>query len=187
MPLTKLAEEMNVAIIFIQHINKNERGQNALHRTLGSIAFGAVARSVVLIAEDHDDPERKLFLPMKNNLARPKKGFAYRLVETVSGIAAIEWENDPVDISANDALAKLPDSTPRDEAADWLEAALANGPVEASLLMAQGEVYGHKKRTLIRAKDHLGIKPHKAKGGKFSGSWLWELPGDNTSKTRKAG
>ena len=136
MPLAKLADELNVAIVCISHINKRERGQNALHRALGSIGFVAVMRAVMLVTPDPQDSERRLFLPMKANLAKLKKGFAYRLVDTESGTATIQWETETVSISANDAL-DLQDGAGRskiEDAIEWLEDMLASGPIEKNEL-----------------------------------------------------
>ena len=48
-PLLLLAEEHNFAIIGITHVTKHSKGKNPVDRVAGSLAFGAVAR-VVLIA-----------------------------------------------------------------------------------------------------------------------------------------
>jgi hypothetical protein len=48
----------------------------------GSIAFTALARSVWFFVKDRRDPDRRLSLPLKNNLGIHSGGFEYTL-ETV--------------------------------------------------------------------------------------------------------
>src|SRR5258707_1089349 len=66
-PLIDLAARYKTAIVGITHLNKSI-GQQAQYRTMGSLAFSAAARAVWGLAQDRDDPERRLLLPIKNNL-----------------------------------------------------------------------------------------------------------------------
>lgn len=57
-----------------------------------------------------DGPNRRLFLHAKNNLAAPPQGLAFTLEQSIigdTGIVAsrIVWETEPVDISADAAMA----------------------------------------------------------------------------------
>ena len=67
-PLAELAERHNIAIIGVNHLNKGSGP--ALHRSMGSVAFVAAVRAAWLVARDKDDADRRLLLPLKNNLAR---------------------------------------------------------------------------------------------------------------------
>jgi hypothetical protein len=62
--------------------------------------------------EDPNNPERRLVLHAKNNLAPTPQGLAYRLQQTIVGerkraivASRIKWETFPVAITANEALA----------------------------------------------------------------------------------
>src|SRR5690606_29562075 len=75
-PLTKIVEKNNVAVICITHLNKS-RDVSAKSRITGSIAFINAARSSFLVTEDPHDPNKRLFLELKNNLAHCKVGFKF--------------------------------------------------------------------------------------------------------------
>ena len=75
MPLADMADELNVAVLAITHLNKG--GGSAMYRSIGSIAFTAAARAVWAVTKDRDDPDRRLVLPVKNNLAQDRLGMAY--------------------------------------------------------------------------------------------------------------
>ena len=89
-PLADLAERHRLAVLGITHLTKGQA--KAINRIIGSIAFVAAARAAWLIGEDPDTPERRLFLPVKNNLGKAG-GLAYRLVGEDQA-TRIEW--DPV-------------------------------------------------------------------------------------------
>jgi putative DNA primase/helicase len=81
-----------------------------LHRFLGSIGFVGAPRAAFATFEDPDEPERRLFLHAKNNLAPPPPGLAYRLEQTVIGTndivaSRVKWEPNHVATTANEALA----------------------------------------------------------------------------------
>jgi putative DNA primase/helicase len=83
-PLQDMAQRRAVAVLGITHLNKG--GGSAMARFTGSGAFVAAARAAYLVAKDADDPDRRLFLPVKNNLGEDKTGFAYTIQgATVAG------------------------------------------------------------------------------------------------------
>ena len=80
-----------------------------MHRVSGSIALVGSARTAFTVIADREDPQRRLMLQLKNNLAKDGKGFAFRLktVELDSGIdtSKVVWEPDHVTIPADEAMA----------------------------------------------------------------------------------
>jgi putative DNA primase/helicase len=108
-PLGELAAERNLTIIIILHPNKETKVQSVLAWISGSTAFGEAPRLVQLVIPNPEG-EGVLFLRAKNNNV-PKSvetGLAFQLVSTevVPGICVpkIVWENEPVTISAKDAV-----------------------------------------------------------------------------------
>jgi DNA-binding CsgD family transcriptional regulator len=93
--ILRLAAEEQFAILGIAHLNK--RMTAAAYRVGGSIAFTAMARSVYLLAKDPQDPERRVMLPLKNNLAKDLTGYEYSIQETVEGIPYIKFERKSYD------------------------------------------------------------------------------------------
>src|SRR5581483_7098705 len=91
------------------------------------------------------------------------------------GRAVVEWTG-PADVSA-DALAGLPPAPlrPRERAAAWLQAQLADGPRPVAELLAAAAEAGIPDRTLNRAKAELGSCAHRAKG-KDRTQWYWYDP-----------
>lgn len=177
--LSDLAARKNVAIVGVTHLNKAS-SMSAAYRTMGSLAFVAAARAVWAVARDKEDPEgrRRLVLPVKNNLGNDRTGLAYRLNGIPGGPAWIEWEPDPVDTTADDALAP---ATGRDddgpalgEAKAWLRGELADGPQPATDIKKQASKDGIKSRTLDRAKEALNVTSYR--DGK---TWWWKLPDDS--------
>jgi len=86
------------------------------------------------VARDDQDDQRRLLVPVKNNLAADDSGLAYRLDDR-DGAAVVAWEDQPIHVSADQALAPPSEGgedgkrTERAEAADWLREALSDGPI----------------------------------------------------------
>ena len=121
-PLAKLAEKHNVAVVAISHLTKSQG--KSIYRTLGSIGFVAAARAAWAVVEDQHSDRRRLFLPIKNNLA-DSNGLAFEIVD-----GRVEWDPNPV-IERIDDLDDG-DQTERDMAKEWLQAHLADGAKEAN-------------------------------------------------------
>jgi hypothetical protein len=176
-PLNDLAVRRGVAMLAVTHLRKGEGA--AIYRAMGSLAFVAAARAVFAVTRDQQDEsgERRLFLPVKNNIGNDRSGFAYRIIATDGEAAHVAWERDPVNTDVDEALARpeprrgrTPDT--RDQAAEWLKGELADGPRASEDLFEQAKAIGIAKGTLWRAKKVLGIKARKV----GLEAWEWFLP-----------
>lgn len=173
-PLGRLAEKYGVAVLLVAHIRK-AAGNYADDLVMGSRAFTGIVRVVWHLTCDTENKDRRLFLPGKNNLARKGDGLAF----TITGDpAAIEWEPDPVAMSADDALGEADrggrPADERSEAADWLGDELADlqehpVPTVRENAKAAGLVW----RTVQRAAKQIGVIVHRAT---FGGGYVWRLP-----------
>src|SRR5262249_61932835 len=104
-----MADSLPVPVVGITHQPKGT-GTAAMHRFIGSIAFVAAARAAYIVTRDPDDENRRLFLPVKNNLAPLGQGLAFRLKQRIGpapGIVASSITRDaaPRTITAHKALA----------------------------------------------------------------------------------
>jgi hypothetical protein len=174
-PLGAIAEQHRVAVVAVTHLNKSGGGP-AIYRTMGSLAFAAAARAAWAVSKDKDDPRRRLVLPLKNNIAPDMGGLAYRIEPVgAGGCPVVTWEPDPVNVSADDALAADrgdDERTERDDAAEWLRDYLGDGPKLARDVLTESKAAGFSKRTIDRAKRVACVRTRKEA---FGGGWVWAL------------
>lgn len=189
MGVSKLAELTGVAIVGITHLNKNASSYEALMRVMDSVGFTAAARATWLVIRDQDDGSRRLFLPGKNNIGGDQTGLAFRvephrLAKQFTGLkedittVRLEWETEPIVMTANEALRPPPDPDERDalqDAVEFLRSILANGRVPSDQLKSEADAAGHSDKTLRRAKAKLGVRAGREGFGPGS-TCFWELP-----------
>jgi len=187
-PVSEMAARLRIAFVAITHQPKGT-GTAAIHRFIGSVAFVAAARSAHLVISDPEDKDRRLFLPVKNNLAPLGKGLAFRLEQRLVGdpdraivASSVVWESEPVTISADQALqatdAQAAGQVPAGaEAEGFLVDLLGSNSVPVTQIKMEATAAGIAWATVRRAKDRLGvIVERKSHGFGGKGEWLWRLP-----------
>lgn len=191
-PLADLAASLRCALLGITHFSKGTTGREPVERLTGSLAFGAVAR-IVMVAAKHqvssgDAESQRVFLRAKSNIGPDKGGFAYELVQSEikehPGVIAscVQWK-EPIDGSARDLLREVdevPDEIDRESLPDakiFLHDLLSDGPKSAKDVRKDADGAGYSWATIRRAQQKLGIKARK-EGGHFGGyqKWVWALP-----------
>ena len=176
-PLAALASKHEVAVVAISHLNKSNGA--AIYRTTGSLAFVAAARAAWCVTRDPENPTRRMFLPIKNNLGNDATGLAYSIID-----GRIRWEADLVTVSADDALTPETERSPRNELAEaeaWLTAALTPGtPTPSKTILADARECGIAERRLREAARGLDVVI--AKAGMKEG-WTWTRPEDSGGST----
>jgi putative DNA primase/helicase len=187
-PLSRIAARHQAAIVSLTHSPKGS-GSKALNQFIGSAAFVNVVRAAFLVMRDPDDIERILFLTAKNNLGKDPGGLAYRIGVRFVGehgeIPApyIVWEDKPVAITANEALAAARgdgrNRSATDEAGDFLREILADGPVPQKDVEAQADGAGLSWAAVKRAKKAAGVKAERrgVEGERGGGGWYWSIGG----------
>jgi hypothetical protein len=172
-PVAKLAEKYGPAVLVVAHRRKSG-GNLADDTALGSRAFTGIARSVWHLSRDTDNKQRRLLLPGKNNLSAEQPGLAFQITGEPG---TVNWERDPVAMTADEALAKENGGTANrsalDEAVAWLQEVLADGPKPGKEVKEAANPDGIAARTLERARSHLGVI---AGPDGFGGPWVWRLP-----------
>jgi len=171
-PLRTLAELHNVCVVIMNHLNKS--GRSSKTRSLGSGAFTAVARIELRVCEDPENPNRRLLLPVKNNLAAAP-GLAYQIESADNGAGFAVWQEGTVDVSVGEVEAEGAgeDRSALTEAVEWLRSFLSDGPVKAVEALRQSKKDGVTEITLKRAKNSYGSRQSKSivcGGGSFQGS-----------------
>jgi AAA domain len=113
-PLAELAAKYNLAVVLVSHLRKEEGA--AMYRALGSVAFVAAARAAWMVVRDPRCRERRLLVPVKNNLAVDVGALAFT-IEPIgpSGAPIVCWCLEPVETPADGALfcAESPSSSGR--------------------------------------------------------------------------
>ncbi len=192
-PLADLAASMRCAMLGITHFSKGTGGRDPVERLTGSLAFGALAR-VVLVAAKHqeegdDGRTVRLFLRAKSNIGPDDGGFEYDLhqaeLKTHPGIVAssVLW-GAAVEGAARELLATaeaVPDDETGDSVAsvsDWLRDLIneEGGRIDRRDVMLAARAMGYKERTVHRARGKLGLIVQQHGFGKAKRS-LWTLPG----------
>jgi len=175
MPLAKLAEELDVAVLVIRHLQKAPVG-NAVVAGQGSIGIIGAARTALLAAQDRDDPTLVTLALVKSNLGPRPSALDYRLVAAPAlGCARVEWQGTS-DKTADDLIGSMheepADRTRLAETVKWLRARLAAGSEEASAVIDAGKTEGIPKRRIERAAQRLRVKSHR---DGFGAKVMWEL------------
>jgi putative DNA primase/helicase len=188
-PLADLAARKSAAVLLIAHLNKRASSTAAIARVAGSGAFVAAVRAAYLIVKDPDDPNRRLLLPLKNNVGRDDTGLAFRVesVDVGSGLQAprIRFEDELVTETADEILRQAKTGNARarerEQAKQFLLDLLADGPVPSTTVYADGDEAGLAARTLRRAADDLGIERNKMG---LKDGWEWALPDTKVAKSQ---
>jgi hypothetical protein len=176
-PLGEIVEKKRMATALISHLNKSE-SIDTITRVSGSMAFVAVSRAVYIVRPDEHDRDRRLLLPLKNNLARDQEGFAFAIEDCFleGGIqtSQIVWE--PECIAVPDAFGgQTKVKSALEKAKDFLLQLLPEKPYGATEVYRLAEQAGHSQATMRRAAEALNIV--KTKEGMEAG-WAWSLPGN---------
>lgn len=152
-PLADLALKSGATFLGIMHPPKSKQSL-PIHTIVGSVAFGAVARSVLAVERG----EHGLYLMegIKQNLAQAVPPIGYRLIPWSENpdVAQLQW------VEVSDTLSLIPaddDQSALAEACEYLRMALAGGAVTSNALKLGADKNGIAWRTIMRARKVLGV------------------------------
>jgi putative DNA primase/helicase len=188
-PLVDLAQTLDCAVLGITHFSKGSTGRDPLERVMGSQAFGALARVVLVAAKEvsseEDAPPRRFVARAKSNIGPDGGGFDYQLLQTEleshEGVVAayVEWQG-PIQGSARELLGAVEveeatgdDGNERNDAKLFLTSLLSDGPVPVTRIKVDATGAGYSWRTIERAKRDAGIEARKLG---LKDGWVWALP-----------
>jgi putative DNA primase/helicase len=181
--IVDFASEINCCVLGITHFAKGTTGRNPAERVIGSVAFGAFARMVLVAARD-EETEGRVFVRAKSNISTDTGGIRYAIEEATldqSKIKAthIVW-GEQIDGSSREILAEVEhQDNGKDngndklvEAKEYLLEALKAGPQAAKRIIDDAIQLGiASEKTIYRAKKMLKVRSKKQ-----GLEWLWMEP-----------
>lgn len=178
-PLKTVAEAVGASIIAITHLTKGFQANEPLDRVIDSVAFTALARSVMLMSADPDDEQgtrgsTKVMLLAKANLAPPGEHAQRFELQTL----AVPTDAGPVstsriaqvgaapDLRSHDLLMPPDERSELSNAIDFLRRELRDGWRSSDDIRKAGHTLGVSDRTLKRARQVVCGRAQKERGEK---------------------
>lgn len=197
-PLKDLAAELECAVIFIQHFNKNANLENILYKGGGSIAWTAFSRSVLCVFElpmDENAPAGSLptfaLASSKMSTAAPPPSQQYHIVGEPN--LGIDDEGGQIDAERIEWLGRLDvtaqtlhsggfgkkESPKVTEMREFFKDLLKNGPVPATTVFEEAKQKGLSDTTLKNSdyKRKIGVRSYlhvDRETGAREWRWDWE-------------
>jgi hypothetical protein len=178
-PIGQLAEELDIAMVGIMHLNKTLQSK-ILYRIGGSIAFSAVARAIFGVGRDEDDPKLRYLMCIKMNDEEESKTIPFRIAKKPgAGAAMVHWEPES-DLTAKEIFAPPAKSGPRgskrEEAQEWLADFLKDGARAHKDVLAAGSEMGYVLSTLYRARKALKVVIDEQRDERGHRGTFWSMP-----------
>ena len=185
--INRTAQEFGIAFIAVTHLNKQATAR-AIYRSAGNLALIGSTRCAHLVAVDERAAEvgadRRLFVPLKNNLSKPQPALAFSV-----GKNGIEWEPNRAVDETEDGTLQIA-LTPRQrlsaelkEARAFVTEMLGAGPALAADVFAGAAARGLSRSLLRRAAHQLEVEFRK---DGTQGRWTWAMPrGEDAPISRK--
>ena len=178
-PLARLAQERNVAVLAVLHQNKKS-DLTTVQRIAGSTAFGQIARIVLSIGTHPEDADketgkRRIMLVSKNNYGDRDVGQSYEIQTRANDQPGLVWQPGIITMDA-DEIARRPTGGRehegrRGEAVDALRDLLAVGEHNAAAITERLQDMGLGRRQIDHAANVLNVIKTKRREG-----WYWRLP-----------
>ncbi|ROR47980.1 AAA family ATPase [Diaphorobacter sp. C33] len=183
-PLVDLAAKCDCAVLGITHFAKGGQGTDPSQRVVGSVAFTAVARVVMVAAKvkgDEEGQDTRILARSKSNVGPDDGGFQYHLEqsEPIPGIHAshIAW-GKAVEGTARELLTdpdepqqEQSDASAKDAAIDFLVEILKDGSAPSKYVETEARAAGVSWATVRRAADTIGVTKRK-----MNDAWYWFRP-----------
>lgn len=179
------AAEQKAAILGISHFAKGTKGCDPQERVIGSQAFAALAR-MVLVAAKQEDSDMRVLARAKSNIAVDDGGIEYGIQAATldSGIETTRaYWGGKIDGSAREILGAVEHTEPAagnseiDDAEVFLEDMLKDGLLPAKQLQSDAIGAGHTQATIRRAKKKMGVISYREGGSIGEESrWFWKPP-----------
>ncbi len=192
-PLVDLARELGCALIGITHTSKGTMGRDPVERVTGSLAFAAVARTVLLAAKlkaEGDAAPRRVLVLAKSNVGPDEGGFTYELArrEVAPEVEGqyVQW-GERLQGTARELLAEAGGEAPDDPSLDvdgFLRELLSSGEIAAKTVLAEATAAGFSRDQLQRSARRIRVRREK-RG--MAGGWVWSLQTAESGTARPEG
>jgi archaellum biogenesis ATPase FlaH len=182
-----IARQFNCAVVVLRHLTKGSG--SAMYRGQGSIAFSGTARVVMSVGVDPADTENRAVAITKINFAKAPRALTFRIEERPKEESEFIF-GEYTDLSAQEIMdaasnaraeGKVGDSM--QEAMEFLEEQIAEGPMDKSKLFRMAETRSVSSKLLERAAARMGVVKEKERKGS-SKVEMWSLK-DPSKKTKK--
>ena len=170
--LINAARETDCAIVVVNHMNKMP-GLKAIYRTPGSIDVAGAVRSILLLARDPDEEDKRYLVQTKMNLASKGDALEFRIDDGGIKFTGITDKTADEILRKQDFVSGIgrPD-VKLQEAKEVIEELLAAGAaVPAEDCEAVLKNNGVRRSTAQTAKRELGIESVR-----IQDRWYWKLP-----------
>ena len=170
--LINAARETDCAIVVVNHMNKMP-GLKAIYRTPGSIDVAGAVRSILLLARDPDEEDKRYLVQTKMNLASKGDALEFRIEDGGMKFTGITDKTADEILRKQDFVSGIgrPD-VKLQEAKEVIEELLAAGAaVPAEDCEAVLKNNGVRRSTAQTAKRELGIESVR-----IQDRWYWKLP-----------
>lgn len=185
-PLVDLASHLNAAVLGISHFSKGTAGRDPTERVTGSVAFGAVARVVMVAAKvkgEGGGEDRRILARAKSNIGPDAGGFEYGLeqFEALPGITAsrVMW-GKAIDGTARELLVESEQEpedsrSATDDAVDTLVRIVGRDTVPSRDVIAKMKSERFSEKVIRSARERMGVIVKRSGFGKEMASY-WTLP-----------
>lgn len=176
------AEANLCAVVGISHFAKGGAGSSPADRVIGSQAFSALARTV-LVAAKQQDSDARVLARAKSNIGTDEGGVSYTIEPcTISGeieTTHVVW-GEAIAGSAREILGDVEatgdeEQTDADDPSDCLYRILKDNPLESNEAKALMKRNGYTEKQIRRAREKLTVVAIRT-GNKKDVKSFWSLP-----------
>ncbi len=176
------AEQNLCAVVGISHFAKGGAGSSPADRVIGSQAFSALARTV-LVAAKQEDSDQRVLARAKSNIGADEGGVSYTIepCDIGDGIEAtrVMW-GAAIEGSAREILGEAEASCDEeaqdlDDPSDCLYRILKDNPLESNEAKTLMRRNGYTEKQIRRAREKLSVVTART-GNKKDVKSFWSLP-----------
>lgn len=178
-PFEDMAEELQVCILIIAHLNKKEES-STIYRIGGSIGIVGAARSVLAVTQLDTPTKPRVLYSIKSSLSKKPAALEYQVRNARSVREAKEWKGEgtvrsskirwmgQVDFDLSKKTVQSKDKVV-DTVKEFLQQVVMDSPVHTDEIFKEAKKAGISYRQILASKDSLGIRSIKRSKG-----WYWQ-------------